>query len=184
MKKIFLFYFLLIVIVSCKTTIDKEYLSSPSKNKGYYFLATATYNYFEFYPTDASADRNSYYSTNFKFRAPKGLIWWKQSGNNFFFEYDYKQIILIKTSFINSKSKEEDWKLKDFDIEENFSESLFQYWREREFSENSFFKKRKNRKSVIYSNGKHEIILFNIKQKNLEQFLYYSLSFEEMPRKF
>ena len=125
MKKIFLFYFLLIVIVSCKTTIDKEYLSSPSKNKGYYFLATATYNYFEFYPTDASADRNSYYSTNFKFRAPKGLIWWKQSGNNFFFEYDYKQIILIKTSFINSKSKEEDWKLKDFDIEENFSEVYF-----------------------------------------------------------
>ncbi|RXM50331.1 MULTISPECIES: hypothetical protein [unclassified Chryseobacterium] len=118
---------------------------------------------------NASADHEIYYTTNFSITLPKGIINWAKSDNNFFFEYDDKQIIYIYSAYKNEEKESDDWKL--LEVEPNdIGNYLNNYWEKRGYKEEYLFKEHVGRISKIYTNGKYKILLYNIKPEKFSTF--------------
>ncbi len=123
-----------------------------------------------FNPINGSADNEIFYNTHFTMKLPKGIIYWMRSGNHFFYEYDSKQIIYIYNPFRNDDKDSGQWRLEE--VQGDIDYNLEQYWvGERKYKENYLYKNHKNRVAKIYTDGKYQILLYNIKSENFENFL-------------
>ena len=125
---------------------------------------------------NASADHEIYYTTNFSITLPKGIVNWARSDNNFFFEYDNKQIIYIYTAYKNEGKESDNWLLSE--IEPNEVENyLNNYWEKKGYKEKYLLEKHIGRMSKLYTNGKYKILLYNIKTENFSIFIQSTKTF-------
>ncbi|MGS0747490.1 hypothetical protein [Halpernia sp. GG3] len=125
---------------------------------------------------NSSADHDIYYTTHFSIILPKGIVNWSRNSNNFFFEYDDKQIFFIYSSYKNKEQESENWELQDVDYNEVLK-YIEEYWDTRNYNENYLYKTHNKRISKIYTNGKYKILLYNIKIENLQTFIQSATTF-------
>ena len=84
---------LLALISSCASYID---VPKNSNNNSMVFYYDSNGNKLKYInKVNASADHDIYYTTHFSITLPKRIVNWNRSSNNFFFEYDDKQIFYI-----------------------------------------------------------------------------------------
>jgi len=157
---------LVIIFISCKSYLDRE----KSIHSDYFdFNYLKTYNEFVYKSKiNSCADKEKYLTTNFKIRLPKNIKDWLISNPDFFYEYKQKQIIYIYTGYKNI-GKESDWTLK-YTNNEEIKDLLYKFWVKKNYHYDNLINK-PNRITRLYTNGKVKILLFNIKQKNFENFL-------------
>jgi hypothetical protein len=123
-----------------------------------------------FNKVNASAEKEVFYTTHFTISLPKNIVYWKQLGNKFYYEYDSKQVISIYTSYRNYGKESSNWELKDID-KGSEAKYLAEYWTARNYNKDFLDVKKSNRVTKLYTNGKYEILLYNIKEKNFTRFL-------------
>jgi hypothetical protein len=178
MKIKFLFIVLwAIPLGSCKVYLDT---AGRSISTDYMmFKYQKDYNEFDYFSkVNAVADNQTFYTTHFSIRLPKNIVYWKQLGNKFYYEYDSKQLIYIYTAYKNEEKESNKWELKDIGEASAFK-YLEDYWiKERDYPESYFEKKRKKRVTKLYTDDKYDILLYNIKEKNLSVFLDFIKSFK------
>lgn len=126
---------------------------------------------------NASADNDIFYTTHFTMTLPKGIVNWTIKSNNFFFEFDEKQILYIYSSYKNEGQESENWELKDINYNEVLK-YIGEYWDKRKYSENYLYKTHNGRVSKFYTNGKYKILLYNIRTENLQTFIQSAKTFD------
>ncbi|ANH80066.1 hypothetical protein A8C56_02875 [Niabella ginsenosidivorans] len=168
--KILLAVLCLINISSCRTYLDIERNSIASDYMT--FRYNKDYNELDYFnKVNGVADKEVFYTTHFTIRLPKNIVYWKQLGNKFYFEYASKQIIYIYTSYKNEGKESDNWEVRDLEEGKDFS-YLDEYWtNERGYNEDDLYKRNKERITKFYTNGKYAILLYNIKEKNYPPFL-------------
>ncbi|MCI3938901.1 hypothetical protein MQX03_17000 [Chryseobacterium aahli] len=119
---------------------------------------------------NTSADHDVYYTTHFSITLPKNIVNWNIASNNFFFEYNDKQIFYIYSSYKNEVQTSKNWELKDITHNEVLK-YIGEYWDKRKYNENHLYKAHNGRVSKLYTNGKYKILLYNIKTENLQTFI-------------
>jgi hypothetical protein len=159
----------LINISSCRTYLDIERNSIISDyltfryNKDHNEL-----NYFN--KVNGVADKEVFYTTHFTIRILKHIVYWKRSGNKFYFEYASKQIIYIYAAYKNEGKESDNREMKNLEAGKAFS-YLDEYWTDdRLYSQDDLYKRNKRRVTEQYTNGKYKILLYNIQDKNYPSF--------------
>lgn len=162
-------------LTSCKVYLDNE---RNTINADYMsFKYGKKYNELDYFSkVNASAGTQTFYTTHFTVRLPKGIVYWKQYGNKFYYEYDSKQVIYIYSAYKNEGQESEKWELKDID-EGSELKYLEDYWKGRNYNENFLAQRKKNRVTKLYTNGKYDILLYNIREKNFSSFLDFIKTF-------
>lgn len=165
-----------ILFNSCRSYLDVQ---GKDIATGYMtFRYQKSHNELDYFnKVNALADKEIFYTTHFAINLPKNIIYWKQLGNKFYYEYDSKQIIYIYTSYKNEGKQSSNWELKNID-EGSEAKYLADYWNARGYDEETLGVKKNNRVTKLYTNGKYEILLYNIKEKNLTSFLDLIKSFK------
>lgn len=159
MKKIIILLGL-VILNSCATYMDT---GDNINSKQLDFIYLKEYNKFVYKSKiNAAADNKIYITTNFTVQLPKGIINWKIKGNEFCFKYNNKQTIYINSGYRNIGNTS-NWIIKDA-TEENILEVI-------KDSENQKQDIKKERVSKIYSDGRVSILLLNIKQDKIDEFL-------------
>jgi len=125
---------------------------------------------------NASTEHDIYYTTHFSITLPKRIVNWSKSNNNFFFEYDDKQVFYIYSSYKNEGQESENWELKDIDYNEVLK-YIGEYWDKRNYNEDYLYKAHNGRVSKLYTNGKYKILLYNIKTEMLPMFIQSTKTF-------
>jgi hypothetical protein len=169
---------LLVFLVSCKVYMDG---GMNNISTGYMTFDFGTYyNTLDYFSdVNAIAGNEVFYNTFFTIKLPKKLVYGVMHGNDFYFEYDSKQIIYIYNEFRNVGKDSNVWNLIDVEDEEDIYLYLDAYWiNVRGYDEDYLFKKNGSRVTKLYTNGKYKILLYNIKKRNYKLFLYYVKSFE------
>lgn len=115
------------------------------------------------------ADKEIYYTTHFSINIPKEIKNWESSGNTFYFEYGSKEIIYINTGYKN-KQEVGGWTLREANNDEIYN-MLSSYWNKKKYNENTLKKRGLKRVSKVYFDGRVSILLYNIKQENLDDYL-------------
>lgn len=174
-------YVILIIsfLASCKTYYDRESYKELHYENDFSMKFYKTYNDLDYFNTvHGSADGFIYYNTHFTMNLPKGIKYWMISGHDFFYEFDSKQIIYIYNPFRNDGIESGEWILKDVNVGyEDYN--LEQYWvNERKYKESHLFKNHKNRITKIYTDGKYQLLLYNIKTENFDNFLNFAKTFK------
>jgi len=123
------------------------------------------------------ADKEVFYTTHFAINLPKKIVYWTRLDNKFYYEYDSKQLIYIYTSYKNEGKESDRWELKDMD-EGSEWKYLGEYWSKRGYDEKELDAAKSNRITKLYTNGKYEILLYNINEKNYGSFLERIKSFK------
>lgn len=173
MKK-FLIIIFIVIFNSCNSYLDR---GKSVRTNFLDFNYLDNFNEFIYKSkVNASADNEIYQSTNFSVNLPKKIINWKIASNEFYFEFDKKEIIYIKNEF-NDESKTNNWHLQEINNHE-IRNKLISYWNIRGYNEVLFDVSKKDRVSKIYTNGKTYILLYNIRQKNYEHYLDLIKSFK------
>lgn len=158
------------LLSSCKTYLD---IAKNSITTDYMtFKYEKNYNKLDYFnKVNASADKDVFYTTHFSINLPKDIVYWTRLDNKFYFEYSSKQIIYIYTAYKNDGKESDNWEVRDLEGGKNFS-YLDEYWtNERRYNEDDLYKRNKERITKLYTNGKYEILLYNIKEKNYPAFL-------------
>lgn len=173
-----LFYIMscIILLSSCKPQLD------VAKNSLYTDYMTFKYerscnklDYFN--KVNVSTDKNVFYTSHFSISLPKKLVYWKITSNMFYFEYRSKQIIYLYTAYKNKGDESEIWETRDFGKGKEYS-YLNEYWvKERRYNQNKLYNRNKNRITKLYTNGKYEILLYNIKKNKYLNFLEAAMTF-------
>ncbi|WP_126973840.1 hypothetical protein [Gynurincola endophyticus] len=138
------------------------------------------YNEFEYFDKNSIGltDRKMY-NTYFIIKLPKKIVNWIRYGNNFWFEYESKQIIYIYNEYKHIAENSYHWRLIDVEDEDEIDLYMFYYWvNKRKYDQKYLYKKNNFRVTKLYTNGKYKILLFNIKKKNYQSFLDYAKTFE------
>ncbi len=165
-----------ILLNSCKTYLDVAKNSIAADYMT--FKYEKDYNELDYFnKVNASADKEVFYTTHFAINLPKKVIYWKQLNNKFYYEYDSKQVIYIYTAYKNEGKESDNWELMNIN-EGNEVKYLEDYWNERKYDGNLFDIRKKNRVTKLYTNGKYEILLYNIKEKNFTSFFELIKSFK------
>lgn len=159
-----------ILLSSCKTYLDTSKNSIATDYMT--FRYEKDYNELDYFnKVNASADKDVFYTTHFSINLPKDIVYWTRLDNKFYFEYSSKQIIYIYSSYKNEGGESDNWELKELPEGKGFS-YLDEYWTNvRRYNEDDLYKRNKSRTSKLYTNGKYEILLYNIKEKNYPSFL-------------
>jgi hypothetical protein len=158
----------LFLLCSCRTYLDATNNSIVTDYMT--FKYQKDYNELDYFnKVNASADKDIFYTTHFTINLPKNIIYWKQIGNRFYYEFDSKQVIYIYTAYKNEGKESDNWELKTIDVGSGIK-YLNDYWRDRNYNENFFDIGKKNRVTKLYTNGKYEILLFNVKEKKFSSF--------------
>ena len=124
MKQI-IFFSLLILASSCRSFVDVNNSSFSNSSVNFRFLDQK--NEFIFISKiNAQADNYVYYVQNFRIFLPKRILNWSGSANEFFFEYENKQLIYLYVEYKNV-SDENDLQISDFKQEDIIS-ILNEYW--------------------------------------------------------
>lgn len=167
MRKVIFTIISVIVLSSCCSYLDKGE-NTHSEYMDFNYME----NYNEFIyksKVNVSADKEIYYTTHFSINLPKRIKNWQTSNNNFYFEYDNKQIIYINSGYKN-RGTVGNWTIQETNNDEIYNK-LSSYWNERKYNENSLKVRQSGRVSKIYSDGKATILLYNIKEENIEKYL-------------
>lgn len=166
----------LLLLCSCRTYLDG---TTNSINTDYMtFKCQKKYNELNYFNNvNASADKEVFYTTHFSITLPKGIVYWTRMDNKFYYEYDSKQVIYIYTAYKNEGKESDTWELKNIN-EGGELKYLEEYWKKRGYNEEQLVVKGKNRVTKLYTNGKYEILLYNIKQKNFSSFLNFIKTFK------
>ena len=173
--KFFTLFIALICLNSCKSYVDVN--NSKVSDKGMNFNFYENFNSLDYFSSvNASADNDIFYTTHFTINLPKKIVYWEISSNNFFFEYDSKQIIYIYSSYKNKGQESENWELKDIDYNEVLK-YIGEYWDKRNYNENYLYEAHNERVSKLYTNGKYKILLYNVKTENLQAFIQSAKTF-------
>jgi hypothetical protein len=123
-----------------------------------------------FNKVNASTDRDVFYTTHFSIKLPKKIVYWQKfDANKFYYEYDSKQIIYIYTAYKNEGKESDKWELKEVNERDELN-CLKDYWNERNYNLKLLDVKKTDRITKLYTNGKYEILLYNIKEKNFTSF--------------
>lgn len=125
---------------------------------------------------NAIADKEVFYTTNFSVNLPKHIKHWESSSNEFYFEYDSKEIIYLNVGYKN-KGVSDSWTVRESNNDEIYTK-LSSYWDKRKYSEDALKAEGVGRVSKVYSDGKVSILLYNIKQENFEKYLALVKSFQ------
>lgn len=167
MKKITLLFISFFLLNSCKTYIDTQ---NDIKSDSMEFIYKEKENQFLYKSKLYSKAGNDIkYPNHFSINLPKKIKNWHILGNEFYFEYDSKQMIYINSGYKNV-GNEVDWSLNDFP-ENKIYKTFGDYWEERNYNESSLYNSLKERINKSYSDGKVTIVLYNIKQENYVAFL-------------
>lgn len=170
----FFIILLIIVLTSCSTYLDR---GKNIRTNFIDFNYLNTFNEFIYKSkVNASADNEIHYRTNFSINLPKKIRNWKITNNEFYFELAKKEIIYIKSGFEN-ESKVENWHLQEINNNE-IHNKLNSYWDSRGYNEDLLNISKTDRVSKVYTDGKTYILLYNIEQKNYDQYLDLIKSFK------
>ncbi|MDV7698616.1 hypothetical protein N6B72_16945 [Chryseobacterium soli] len=164
-----IFVLLVLLMNSCTSYIDVP--KNSINNDNTIFEYGSNENKLKYInKVNASADKDIYYTTHFSITLPKGIVNWARSNNNFFFEYDNKQVIYIYSAYKNEGKESDNWKLSE--VEPNEVENyLNNYWEKKGYKEKYLLEKHIGRISKLYTNGKYKILLYNIKTERLPMFI-------------
>ncbi|UKB86090.1 hypothetical protein LF887_10825 [Chryseobacterium sp. MEBOG06] len=169
MRKIIL-PLMLFILNSCATHIDTGNNINSNKLD---FIYLKDYNEFIYKSkVNASADNQTYITTNFSERLPKGVLAWKVKGNEFYFNYKHGQTIYINSGYKNIGNSN-NWSIKDVN-----KEDILNVIKDSENQKQIGFEIKKNRVTKIYSDGRVSILLLNIKQDKINEFLNLIQNFE------
>lgn len=166
MKKIIILI-VTILLTSCKSYLDRgENISNDFMNFNY----MKDYNEFIYKSKiNSITDTKTYYKNYFTINLPKKLKHWQILDNKFYFEYDGKEVIYINSGYKNEGNLS-NWILRETDSSEIY-DLLNSYWDERKYNEDLLILNKLTRTSKVYSDGKVLILLYNIKQDNLNKYL-------------
>lgn len=169
------FVLLALLMSSCTSYIDVQ--KNSINNDSMVFDYGSNENKLKYVSkVNASADHDVYYTTHFSITLPKNIVNWNVGSNNFFFEYNDKQIFYIYSSYKNEGQESENWELKDISYNEVLK-YIGEYWDKRKYNENYLYKAHNGRVSKLYTNGKYKILLYNIKTENLQTFIQSAKTF-------
>ncbi len=161
---------------SCTSYIDVS--KNSFKNNNMKFEYGENENKFEYFNNvNAIADHEVYYTTHFSITLPKGIVNWRIMNNNFFIEYEDKQIFYIYTSYVNKNEPTTYWNLDNATNDEIWK-IMNNYWDYRGFDLNYLHENHAGRDTKMYSNGKYSILLYNIKRKNMSEFIRCAKTFK------
>jgi len=174
MKKALITLTLAIAISSCGSYLDRgKNIHSDSMDFNYF----DNYNEFVYKSkVNAIADKEVFYTTNFSVNLPKHIKHWESSSNEFYFEYEGKEIIYLNVGYKN-KVNTGSWTVQETNNDDIYTK-LNSYWNKRKYSEDALKIGQAGRVSKIYSDGKVSILLYNIKQENFEKYLTLIKSFK------
>ena len=184
--KIFFVILIILLFSSCRTYIDNESDIIRDNFDSVYghLYAKDIYNeYVYINKIGLRADKEVFYPRHYKLKLPKGIVkFYAQISENYTcIEYPSKQIICIKAKYLNDNVKEDQWKLINPD-EETMEKMLSDYWEEKNYNFDNI-RARNHRITKLYTNGIFSILLYNIKEKNFDHFLYMVKSIEEIKYK-
>ena len=167
MKKALIILLLLSATTSCRTYLDLDRRRSIySDFMNFDYLATHNQLVYK-NKVNSSAGKDVFYTTHFSIALPKRLKNWLISSNEFFFEYDNKQIIYINSSHLN-KGNAGKWVIQEVHDDKIYS-ALSSYWYRRKYDEDALKSGKAGRVSKVYSDGKVSILLYNIKRENFDK---------------
>lgn len=174
MKKTLTIIVLLFIFNSCSSYLDRK---GSVNNDFVDFKYLESYNEFIYKSKiNAVADNEIYYPNHFSINLPKKLKIWQNSGTEFFFEYNNREIIYINVGFKN-KGNTGNWAIQETNEDEIYTK-LNSYWNKRKYNENTLKTGSLGRTSKIYSDGKVSILLYNIKEENYNHYLDLIKSFK------
>ncbi len=174
MKKVLKILLYTLLISSCQTYIDRG-SNFHSNNINFNYLEN--HNEFLFKSkVNAIADKQVFYVTNFSINLPKKIKYWERSNNEFFFEYASKEIIYLNVGYKN-KGNYDSWTIRDIEDDELY-DKLSSYWDKRKYNENTLKTGSSGRVSKVYSDGRVEVYLYNIKQENFDRYFGLIKSFK------
>jgi len=141
------------------------------------FIYRESYNEFIYKSkVNSRADKEVYYQTHFKLYLPKRIKNWQISSNEFYYEYDDKEIIYIYSGYKNVGTPGK-WMLRETNDKEIYKR-IDPYWHKRKYDEDALKSGYSGRTSKIYTDDKVIILLYNIKQENFERYLTLIKSFK------
>jgi hypothetical protein len=167
MKKLFIISSSLLLLISCKAYLDNSN-SIHNDNMDFNFLND--YNEFIYKSAiNASADQETFLNTHFSIHLPKRIVNWTFANNNFYFEFEDKQIISIYSPY-KGQFKSSNWILRETNIDE-IKKILENYWNKQHYKEEKLGSHNVNRISKLYSDGYIKILLYNIKKEHFDSYL-------------
>jgi hypothetical protein len=174
MKKTVLILVILITSISCRSYLD----CGKSIHSDY-----VDFNYMEHYnefvyksKINATADNEVYYTNHFSLNLPKKLKNWQSLSNEFYFEYEDKEIIYINAGFKNINDART-WLVRETSNDEIYTK-LNSYWNKRGYNENALKTGQSGRISKVYSDEKVFILLYNIKKEYFDNYFDLVKSFK------
>lgn len=178
MKRAALFIFLL-TLSGCKSAyIDQDRTGILPLNFGAFVLNTAN-NDFNVVTTlsrkSVKVDNEIVQRRNFKVNIPKKLVNWEVHDNEFIFEYDDRQVIVIDAGYEDNTKLKGRWENGEVD-EDLIYKYLYRYFHKKDWIMET---RKRGTVTTIYTNGEVTILLFNIKSENLASFGKLLQSFEQ-----
>jgi len=160
---------IIIGCTSCKSYVDVQ--NNSFENDQMSFQFNCEQNNFKYYSNiKGRADDELFSSEHFEIDLPKNLNNWMGINNQFYFEYDHNQIILVYVPYKEEKKEEVAWELVDL-AEEKIVDYMYDYWSQMNYNDNKLNELHLNRVNKVYTNGRYEIVLYNIKEKNFQHYL-------------
>lgn len=176
-------FFLLIVFscISCKPYLDNEKYKSIGKNEMLNFDYYRDHNVFEVkHRIPATADKEIYYPRKFKINLPKNIKDWHISNNTYLFNFENNQFLVIQAGFIDNDIQRA-WSFESFDdvdSKRNFYDIMSDFGLSENYIDKKLESKNSNRLTKLYTNSDVNIILFNVKKENYDDFLKNIKTFE------
>jgi hypothetical protein len=170
-----LLIFILFLFLSCRTYIDSDF-TVENIDKGISLEYGKNYNTLSVkFRTPFSTDTEIHFYQPFITNIPKRIISWRINDEKYFFEYIDNQILVISSKTIDYDIVS-DWKVSEVSNDQ-ISYYLFDYLYEKGIDIDTISNKN-NRKSMLYTDDKTEILLFNMKKQELSTSLEILKSFK------
>lgn len=170
MKNLIIIFITSYLLVSCKSYIDTK---KQPNNDTYKELK---FEYFDNFNTvtvlsrlRAVADNEIYEPQKFTVNLPKKIVNWNIKGPRYYIEYDDKQIIVIDAGYKKAKIENYKWKIIEIN-DDKIIDYFHDYFENNKYPLEDLGNRKKSRKTVLYTDGNIEILLFNIKEKNLKDY--------------
>lgn len=160
---------LFFILVNCKTVnyIDENNLET----KDYSLISFDDYNEFVYNSSiKIQADGELYELTKFKINLPKNIIIYRSNIRKYYFKFSDKQIVLIESNINKKVLLDSEWKLMEISDSQIYN-SLNEFWKLDKLNLEYLKKHHYKRVNKLYTNGRDKILLYNIKEDNLEIFL-------------
>lgn len=160
---------IIIGCTACKSYVDVQ--NNSFENSHLSFQFNCEQNNFKYYSNiKGRADDELFSSEHFEITLPKNLRNWMSITNQYYFDYGSNQIILVYVPYKEEKKEEVAWKLVDLE-EEKIVHYMYDYWSQMNYNDNKLNELSLHRVNKIYTNGRYEIVLYNIKEKNYQHYL-------------